>query len=75
MTIWPNRRGEVRAQVHRFHDFVALYVGTGETVYLTPAQARQLSRAINKAAKSCETETFAQSTCGTSEFEWKGNKQ
>lgn len=64
----PNRRGTVSAQVHRFRDFVAVYVGTGETVYLTPCDARKLSRAINRAAKSCETESFGESTCGTAEF-------
>ena len=72
MTDNPNRRGQVSAQVHRFHDYVALYIGTGETVYFKPADARKLSRAINKAAKSCETESFAESTCGTAQFSfWK----
>ena len=52
-------------QVHRFRDGVALYVGDGQTVYLHPKDARKLSRAINKAARSCETEKFADSSCGT----------
>lgn len=43
MTDNPNRRGQVSAQVHRFRDYVALYVGTGETVYLKPADARKPS--------------------------------
>lgn len=54
-------REQVRAQVHRFHDCVAVYVGTGETVYLAPKDARKLSRAINKAARSVERERFADS--------------
>ena len=54
-------------QTHRFHGAVALYVGRGETVYLSPQNARCLARAINKVAKSCETESFQESTCGTFE--------
>ena len=54
-------------QVHRFRNGVAVYVGGGQTVYLHPRDARKLSRAINKAAKSCETEEFTDSSCGTFE--------
>lgn len=53
------------AQVHRFRDRVAAYLGNGETVYMTPKEARQLARALNRVAKSCETESFGESTCGT----------
>lgn len=66
----PNHRSTIKAQVHRFRDYVAVYIGTGETVYLDPRQARQLTRAINKAAKSCETKSFSQSTCGTVSFDF-----
>ncbi len=66
----PNRRANIRAQVHRFRDYVAIYIGTGETVYLTPKQARQVSRALNKVAKSCDSETFSASTCGTHSFDF-----
>lgn len=34
------------AQVHRFHDAVAVFIGKGETVYLTHDQAQQLGRAL-----------------------------
>ena len=71
----PNRRAKISAQVHRFGDYVAVYIGTGETVYLEPKQARALSRAINKAAKSCETETFSQSTCGTAHFDFSPKRE
>jgi hypothetical protein len=54
------------AQVHRFRDKVAVYVGNGETVYMTAKEARALARAIGKVAKSVETQTFAQSDCGMS---------
>jgi hypothetical protein len=49
------------AQVHRFRDKVAVYVGGGQTVYFTPKEARKLARAINAAARSCERESFADS--------------
>ena len=71
----PNRRDKIRAQTHRFRDYVAVYIGTGETVYLTPKQARQLTRAINKVARSCDTESFSQSTCGTHEFDFSPAKE
>lgn len=53
------------AQVHRFREKVAVYVGGGETVYMSAKNARKLARALNAAARSCERETFAESTCGT----------
>lgn len=53
------------AQVHRFRDKVAVYVGGGETVYLAPKNARKLARALNAAARSCDRESFAESTCET----------
>jgi hypothetical protein len=59
-----------RASVHRFREDVAIYVGNGETVYIPAKEARKLARAINRAAKSCETETFAESSVGTLEIEW-----
>jgi hypothetical protein len=66
----PNRRAKITAQVHRFGDYVAVYIGTGETVYLTPKQARALSRAMNKAAKSCETQPFSESSGLTKSFDF-----
>lgn len=49
-------------RVHRFHDKVAVYIGTGATVYLEPKQARAFARAMVKAAQSCEKESFAESS-------------
>lgn len=63
-----NRREKIPAQVHRFRDAVALHLGTGETVYLTPREARQVTRAINRVAKSCDSESFAESSGLTAEF-------
>ncbi len=62
-------REQVRAQVHRFRDCVALYIGTGETVYLSPKDARKLSRAVNKAARSVEREKFVDSSGNTFELD------
>jgi hypothetical protein len=55
-------------QIHRFRDKVALYLGTGETVYLETATARKVARALNKCAKSIETEKFIESTFRTIEI-------
>lgn len=60
----------VGAQVHRFRDKVAIYIGTGATVYLDPKDARQISKAINKVARSCERESFAQSSGNTHSFDF-----
>lgn len=65
---YPNTRNPVHAQVHRFRDRVAIYTGTGATVYLTPKDARRLARAINTCARSCDREAFTESTCGTHSF-------
>lgn len=66
----PNRRAKISAQVHRFGDYVAVYIGTGETVYLNPKQARQFAKAINKAARSCDTESFTDSKDCTASFDF-----
>lgn len=63
------------AQVHRFRDRVAAYLGGGETFYMTPKEARRLARALNKAAKSCETESFVDSACGTFEMQFAGERE
>lgn len=65
---------KINAQVHRFRDLVALSLGTGETVYLEPRDVRKLTRALNRTAKSCETEMFVNSTAGTHEFTFYGRK-
>ena len=65
-----NRRSKIPAQVHRFRDSVAVHLGTGETVYLTPREARQFTRAINKVARSCDSESFAESAGNTHAFEF-----
>ncbi len=43
----------MKAQVHRFRDKVAVYVGTGDTVYLDPNTAQQLAQALDDCATDC----------------------
>jgi hypothetical protein len=56
-------------QVHRFNDAVAVWVGTGQTVYMSVKQAEALAKALRTAAKSIKTERFVDSTCGTANGE------
>lgn len=65
----------VKGQVHRFRDSVCLYVGTGETVYVSAADARKIARALNKAAKSCTSEPFAQSSGLTFSFSFQDGRE
>ena len=53
------------ANVHRFGDKVAVYVGDGSTTYLTAKQARALARALRDCAKSVVDEKFVNSAFGT----------
>lgn len=52
-------------QVHRFRDTVGAWLGTGQTVYLSPAEARAMARALIKAARSVDRERFADSSGNT----------
>lgn len=61
------------AQIHRYGNRVAVFIGKGETQYLTSAEAAKLAKALNRAVKSCRTETFQKSTCGTFEMEFNGS--
>lgn len=62
------------AQVHRFRAYVAAYLGAGETVYLSPKEARALARALNGAARSVARESFAESTFATVTVPIKGRE-
>lgn len=61
-----------RAQVHRFGDTVALYVGTkeysdirGHTAYFTPEDARVLANALHRYAMDAKRKGYLESTIGT----------
>jgi len=49
------------AQVHRFGDCVAASLGTGETVYLTPKDAKKLARTLNACASNVKASRFVDS--------------
>ncbi|AZO29365.1 hypothetical protein [Mesorhizobium sp. M1B.F.Ca.ET.045.04.1.1] len=59
------KRTNIVASVHRFRDFIALCVGDGPTVYLSPKAASQIARALNKCARSVKTEKFTDSHFGS----------
>ena len=65
----PNRRSGLTANVHRFRDYVAVHVGTGETVYMTPKQVRSLARALYAAARDADEVEFGQSRLVTKTIE------
>ena len=61
-----------RAQVHRFHDTVALYVGTkeyediqGHTAYFTAEDARVLANALHRFAMDAKKKGYLESTIET----------
>lgn len=51
------------ARAYRFHDYAALSVSPG-TEYLTAKQARKIARALNRIARSIESEKFHLSPSG-----------
>jgi len=56
------------AQVHRFRDAVAVYLGPGRTTYLTPRDAARLAKALSVTARDVKARLFQDSTCGTHEL-------
>lgn len=60
------------ARTHRFHNSVAVSIGTGETIYLDPATARELAHAIERTARDIDSIEFADSQCPTIEIEADG---
>lgn len=60
-------------QVHRFRDRIGAHLGTGQTAYLTPQEARAFARALNKVAREIAAGVpFHQSTVGTFSATIKG---
>lgn len=62
------------ASIYRFHDTVAVYMGTGATVYLSPAEARKIARALNANARDIGERKFTESTLGTTEIQLQRRK-
>lgn len=50
------------ARVHRFHDKVAMHIGDGSTVYVTPEFAQALAEKLLAFAHDCMTTKFTEST-------------
>ncbi len=57
------------AQVHRFHDAVAVSVGNGWTVYLDPDTANKLGKALNDCARDIRLCSFTDSPFHTVEID------
>lgn len=56
------------SQLHRFHDCVALYFGTGETIYFTPKQAGEIAKALNACKRNIIAKDFLCSDFGSVEL-------
>lgn len=52
-------------QVHRFHEFVAVYIGRGKTVYMTPEEAQTLATALNACAHNTMSTPFGKDSIPT----------
>lgn len=53
-------------QVHRFHDSVAVYIGSGgKTVYMTPEEAQTLATALNACAHNTMSTPFGKDSIPT----------
>lgn len=63
---------KIRAQVHRFHDLVSVFVGGGQSVYLKVADAKALGAAILEAALDVENSSYLSSHLPTREFAFEG---
>ncbi len=62
------------ASIYRFRDTVAAHIGTGATVYLSPADARKIARALNAAARDIGEREFTESTLTPVDIELQGRK-
>jgi hypothetical protein len=57
------------AQIHRFHDKVAMYLGDGQTVYLKPHDAMVLASKMLECYRDIEARRFRDSTFATFDME------
>ena len=53
------------AQIHRYGEKVAIYLGSGNTFYLLPRQAKRIAQYLMEYAKDIEKREFKESTIGT----------
>ena len=59
----------MKAQVHRFRDKVALYVGNGDTVYLDRNTAEMIAQALDDCATDVGNNPFTRSEFQTREID------
>ncbi len=57
-----------KAQVHRFREYVAVYLGNGETVYLEPNTALEISNKLAECVLDIKKNTFTASEFKTWEL-------
>jgi hypothetical protein len=56
------------AQIHRYGEKVAIYLGSGNTSYLLPRDAKRIAKHLIECAKDIEKKEFKESTIGTIEI-------
>lgn len=62
------------AQVHRFRDKVAIYIGTGDTVYLSADMAEAIGHALLNCSEDVRDREFTNSAFTTEEFKFTGER-
>lgn len=53
------------AQIHRFGDCIAMFLSTGETVYMTPKDARTIAKNLNACARDVKQARYVDGTFKT----------
>ena len=57
------------AQIHRFGDCVAMFLSTGETVYMTPKDARKIAKNLNACSRDVKQSKYSNGTFKTFSIE------
>lgn len=64
----------INANVHRFNDHVAISIGDGKTLYLTPKDAAILARSLKDFSDDCNTIKFTNSCKWPESFHFEGKE-
>jgi hypothetical protein len=62
------------ASIHRFRNAVALYIGNGQTVYVSAQVSRKIAKALNACARDIVARDFTESKFQTVDIEWESKK-
>lgn len=66
---------DISAQVHRFGDYVAVFLHNGNTVYLQPKDAKTLGEALIAGAEDIiNVPKFTHSNLGSKEWRFAGKE-